>query len=255
MKSFLTKQKKVLYTLLAAAFWLLVWQGLSMIYNMDFVLPSPIRTASVLVSKLIELDFWSAIAFSVGRIMLGFGMAAVFGIVLAVLGIRIKAIKVLFDPFCAVVRAVPVVSFIILVLVMFSAKNVSVVISFLMGFPVIYSTVSKGVDHTPIQLLEAADVFGIGFWRSLRYIYLPHLSSFMASGLSVACGLCFKSGVAAEVIGYPKGSVGEAMYQAKIGLDMPGMLSYTAVIVVISVLIEKLILYICTKRGRGEGAK
>ena len=72
----------------------------------------------------------------------------------------------------------------------------------------------------------------------------------------MSAGLCFKSGIAAEVIGYPSGSVGEAMYLSKIGFDMPGLLSYTAVIVVISVLCEKAIMLICRMPGtRGEAVK
>ena len=225
-----------------------------MIYNMDFVLPGPAKTFSVLVRNLTKPSFWTAVIFSVSRILAGFCLSAVIGILLSLLSIKVKLIKILFDPFCSVVRAVPVASFIILVLVIFSSKNVSVVISFLMGFPVVYSTLQKGIDTSPEQLLECADVFGIGFLKRLKLIYYPHLLPYAASGLSVACGLSFKSGIAAEVIGYPMGSVGAAMYQAKIGFDMPGLLSYTAVIVVVSVICERAILLICKNKNRGGNA-
>ena len=226
-----------------------------MIYNMDFVLPGPSKTFSVLLQNLAKPSFWSAVLFSVSRILTGFCLSSAIGIMLAVLSIKVKLLKILFDPFCSVVRAVPVASFIILVLVMFSSENVSVVISFLMGFPVVYSTVQKGIDASPEQLLECADVFELGFIKRLRLIYFPHLLPYTASGLSVACGLCFKSGIAAEVIGYPMGSVGAAMYQAKIGFDMPGLLSYTAVIVVVSVVCERLILLACKNKSReGDAA-
>lgn len=256
MKKNTHQHKKMLYTVVAAVFWILVWQAVSMLYDMDFVLPSPLKTLSVLVQNIAKARFWSAILFSVSRILLGFLLSCSVGVALALLSIRLKAVKVLFDPFCSVVRAVPVASFIILVLVIFSSKYVSVVISFLMGFPVIYSTLQKGIDASPEPLLEAADVFGMGYFKKLRYIYFPHLLPYTASALSVSAGLCFKSGIAAEVIGYPSGSVGEAMYLSKIGFDMPGLLSYTAVIVVISVLCEKAIMLICRMPGtRGDAVK
>ena len=251
MKSIQTKWKKAAYAVFAAVFWIGVWQIVHLVYDMDFVLPGPAKTLSVLVEKITTASFWSAIAFSVLRILLGFSLACLLAVVLSVLSIKIKVIKILFDPFCAVVRAVPVASFIILVLVMFSSSNVSVVIAFLMGFPVVYSNLRKATDTTPAELLEVADVFSISFFGRLKYIYLPHALPFAASGFSVACGLCFKSGIAAEVIGYPKGSVGEAMYLSKIGFDMPGLLSYTAVIVVISVICEKLILFLCKRKTKG----
>ena len=51
------------------------------------------------------------------------------------------------------------------------------------------------------QLLEMAQVFRISWWRRLGYIYLPHLKPFLFSACSVALGMSWKSGVAAEVIG------------------------------------------------------
>ncbi len=245
-------RRKILYTAAAALFWLLVWQAVAMLYGMDFVLPSPIKTAQVLQESVCEPSFWRAVFFSVSRILLGFALSAAVGIVLSLLSIKVKLIGHLFSPFCSVIRAVPVASFIILVLVMFSSKNVSTVVAALMGFPVVYSTLVRGIEAAPAELVEAADVFSLGYFARLKFIYLPHLAPYMASGLSVACGLSFKSGIAAEVIGYPTGSVGAAMYQAKLGLDMPKLLSYTVVIVCVSVICEKLILLVCKKKGKGE---
>ena len=252
MKHKLKKHKKTLYTFIAAVFWLGVWQVVSMKYGMDFVLPSPLRTLEVLIDRAQTASFWSAIGFSVSRIMLGFALSVVLSVFLSLLSIKIKAAGVLFDPFCSVIRAVPVASFIILVLVMFSSKYVSVIISLLMGFPVIYSTLRRGIESAPEQLIEVADVYRMGYFGRLKYIYIPSLKPYFASSFTVGCGLCFKSGIAAEVIGYPRGSVGEAMYLAKVGFNMPELLSYTVVIVVISVLIEKMVALVF---GRGQGSK
>ena len=57
----------------------------------------------------------------------------------------------------------------------------------------------------------------------------------------LACGLCWKSGVAAEVIGLPSGSIGERLYDAKIYLNTGEVLAWTLVIVLISLACEKLI--------------
>ena len=254
MKKLFLRHRKKLYTAIAVIFWLCVWHALSVFYDMDFMLPTPKKTFFVLCEKVRDIKFWSAVSFSVVRIMAGFALSALTGIILALASIRAKAVGILFDPFCSVVRAVPVASFIILVLVMFSSKNVSLIISYLMGFPVIYSTLRRGIEAAPRELIECADVFGIKHTKRLLYIYIPHLVPYTASALSVACGLCFKSGIAAEVIGYPMGSVGEAMYLSKIGFNMAELLSYTAVIVLISVICEKLISMLCrAPRRKGEG--
>lgn len=250
MKKLSNKQKKIIYTLCAAVFWIALWQIVASWYDMDFVLPSPIDTLKALFENARENEFWASVVFSVIRILIGFSASALVGIFLALLSIKVRALKILFDPLCSVLRAVPVASFIILVLVMFSSKNVAAIISFLMGLPLVYSSVSKAIEVTPEDMLEVAHVFKMSFFARLRYVYIPHLRPYISNALAVSVGLCFKSGIAAEVIGYPMGSVGAQMYLAKTGLNMPDLFAYTVVIVLISVLCEKLIAYLL--RGKTE---
>ena len=69
-------------------------------------------------------------------------------------------------------------------------------------------------------------------------------------------GLCWKAGTAAEVIGIPDGSIGERLQEAKIYLQMPDLFAWTVTIIVVSLLIEKLILWILDvidRRNRGIG--
>jgi len=64
----------------------------------------------------------------------------------------------------------------------------------------------------------------------------------LLSACSLSLGIAWKSGVAAEVIGIPGGSIGEMLYQAKLYLDSPQLFAWTAVIIVVSVIFEKLFL-------------
>lgn len=47
--------------------------------------------------------------------------------------------------------------------------------------------------------------------------------------------------MAAEIIGMPKGSVGQMLYMSKIYLDTDDLLAWTVIIVVLSVIFEKLV--------------
>ena len=57
-----------------------------------------------------------------------------------------------------------------------------------------------------------------------------------------AVGICWKSGVAAEVIGLPDGSIGDALYRAKITLSTGELFAWTFVIILLSAVFEKLFL-------------
>ena len=51
-----------------------------------------------------------------------------------------------------------------------------------------------------------------------------------------------QSGVAAEVIGIPAGSIGEKLYRAKVYLATPDLFAWTVVIILVSIVFERLFL-------------
>ena len=97
----------------------------------------------------------------------------------------------------------------------------------------------KGIAQTDAQLLEMADVFEVGPWRRITRIYASQALPYFQAGCSPALGLCWKSGIAAEVIGLPKNSIGEHLYEAKVYLDAPDLFAWTLVIICISLIFEK----------------
>jgi NitT/TauT family transport system permease protein len=141
-----------------------------------------------------------------------------------------------------VIKSVPVASFIILCLIWLSSKSLSIFIGFLMVLPIVYTNMLHGIKSTDTKLLEMATLFRVGWGKKLKYIYLPHLKPYILSACSVSIGLAWKAGIAAEVIGIPDGSIGERLYEAKVYLSTADLFAWTAVIVVISVIFEKVFL-------------
>ncbi len=235
-------------------FWLLVWQIAAMWVAEPILLVTPLSALKRLGQLIFEPAFWKSISFSVGHILLGFGLSAVLGIGLAALAYRLCAVRALLSPVVAAVKAIPVASFVILVLLWVPSKRLSIIISLLIGFPVIYSNVLTGLDSTDPKLVEMAKVFRVPFLRQLKAIYLYQVLPFLRSGLSIAIGLCWKSGVAAEVIGIPSGSIGEKLYKAKVYLETPDLFCWTLVIVLLSIGCEKLLKLLLDQVERRAGA-
>ncbi len=227
---------------LAYLFWLAVWQAASVAIGQELFLVSPFAVIKTLLSLSKSAEFWGAVGFSLLRITTGFLLAILLGVGFAVLSARFQWVELLLYPLTAVINCTPVVSFIILALIWISSSNLSAFISFLMVFPIIYQNTLQGILHVDHKLLEMARVFRVGAWRRVLYIYLPDVMPFFVSACSVALGMCWKAGVAAEVIGLPSGSIGEKLYQAKIYLNTGEVFAWTVVIIVISILFEKLFL-------------
>ena len=234
----------------AVVFWLAVWQIASMVLHSDLFLVSPIRVLFRLGQLALEGAFWASIASSLLRIGGGFLSAMALGVLFGALSVRYSRVRELLAPLMLAIKSVPVASFIILALLLFSARYLAILISFLIVLPVIYSNVFTGVREMDRDLLEMAQVFRIPAWRKIRYLYIPHVLPYFRSACAVAVGLSWKAGVAAEVIGMPEGSIGEQLQQAKIYLNTPDLLAWTVVIVLVSLGFEKLFLRLVDQTGK-----
>ena len=73
---------------------------------------------------------------------------------------------------------------------------------------------------------------------------------YFLSACTVSLGLCWKSGVSAEVIGIPSGSIGEKLYQSKLFLSTADLLAWTLTIILVSTLFERLFLFLVRKLCR-----
>lgn len=217
-------------------FWLLLWQVGAMAINQRIILVSPLRVLARLIELAPTLEFWSAIGYSLVRITAGFLLGVVAGTLLAALSARFRRVEELLAPALLAIKSIPVASFVILALILFSSRNLSVLISFLIVLPVLYTNILSGIRAADPQLLEMARVFRIPTLRSIRYVYLPQVLPYFQSACGSALGLCWKSGIAAEVIGMPDGSIGEQLQQAKIYLNTPDLFAWTLVIVLVSLV-------------------
>ena len=231
----------------AVLFWLLVWQRASMALAAAYphgylLLASPLSALVRLGELACTAAFWRAVGNSALHIFGGFLLSCVLAVLFAALSARFRAARELLSPLVAAVKAVPVVSFIILALVWLDGRELSLFISALMVFPPVYLNVLAGIDSADRQLLEMAAVFRVPFRRQLRGIWLPQVLPYFRAACSLALGLCWKAGAAAEVIGLPAGTIGERLYTAKVYFQTPDLFAWTAVIVAVSVVFEKLFL-------------
>ena len=84
-------------------------------------------------------------------------------------------------------------------------------------------------------------------FKKLLYIYLPQLLPYFTAACTTSLGLCWKSGIAAEVIGMPSGSLGNRLYETKLYMETAQMFAWTVVIVIISFVVEKGFLWLLSK--------
>lgn len=249
--------KNMIFALIPPAFWLGVWQLAAFLVDRsvngkgnELLLPYPATVLESLVRLVGEGEFFLTVFTSLGRILLGLALGTVLGAALAAATCAFRWADRLLSPAIRVVRATPVASFILLVLLWTGKDFVPVVISALMVVPVVWGNLSRGIRETDRQLLELARAYRFSFWKTLRLIYLPSLRPYFVSAITTAMGLAWKSGVAAEVLCVPRASIGTEIFNTKLYLEIPDLFAWTAVVVALSLLLEKL-LRVMLERQKG----
>ena len=250
--------KKLLYALPAPAFWLGVWQGCALLVDRsvggrgnELLLPYPASVLRALAGLAGTEEFWAAVLASLGRITLGLAGGLCLGGLLAVLTCASPWADRLLSPAVRVVRAAPVASFILLVLLWTGRAAVPGVIAALMVIPVVWDSLSQGIRAVDKGLLELARVCRFSPGKTAVLIYLPSLRPQLLAALTTAAGLAWKSGVAAEVLCLPEPALGQRIYYAKYNLEIPELFAWTAVTVGLSMLLERLLRVCVARWGRG----
>lgn len=224
--------------------WLAVWSGIALTVDNKILLAAPWETAGELFRMLGKSSLYLSVARSLLRIGLGFAAGFITALLMAAASWRFRLLEDVLAPMMNLIKTVPVASFAVLLLIWWGSSFLAAAICFLVVLPNIYISTLEGLKSTDQRLLQMAQVFGVPLWNRFFYIYRPALRPFLYGSLKVSLGMCWKSGVAAEVIGTPDYSIGEALYMSKIYLNTAGVFAWTAVVIIVSLLFEKAVLWL-----------
>lgn len=233
-----------------AALWLVLWQLVCFIVDMELLVVSPLTVLRRLVELGGTSEFWLCSLGSLGRITEGFLLGSAVGTVLAMLCHKFTFARAFFSPAITLIKSTPVASFIILALVWLTGQRVPVFISFLMVLPVVYGNVFQGIREVDPKLLEMARVYGMNRKKRVTKIYIPSVLPYMMAACRTALGLSWKAGVAAEVIGVTRDSIGRKLYYSKIYLETADLFAWTAVVILMSIALEKIFVWAVRSIGK-----
>ena len=244
--------KNIIKTLCIATFWILIWEAASRLVSRNnelllLILPSPLTVFKKWREIAFTLPFLNATLSTLLRIFTGFILGFVLGFSLGVFTHLSKILYSLLSPILKIIRAIPVVAIIILMYLFFDSATLPILIVCLMVLPLMWQVVNDGLSNTDNKLLEMTKVYNISKIKTLANVKLPYIfPTLLTTGVN-ALGLAWKSGVAAEVICLPQVSLGTLLWQGKGNVDYDIVYSVTLTVIVLSIIIEYLLKFLCNK--------
>ncbi len=138
---------------------------------------------------------------SLGRIALGFALAAVLGVGLGLVIGRSRWAQLSLLPPLEVARPIPAVAWIPLAILMFPSSEGSMIFITFVGalFPILLNTI-HGVEGVDARLIASARSLGTGRFALFTQVVLPGAAPSIVTGLSIGMGTCWFCLVTAEMI-------------------------------------------------------
>ena len=247
--------KKFLKYLVIAIIWLGLWQIIAMAIGKELLFPSPISVAKRLFELSLTGEFYKIILHSLLRILAGMIIGTLVGVLCGSLTAFSKTAREFFSPALAVIKATPVASFIILIVLYISRDLAPLIIALMMVTPIVWTGVEAGILNTDPQLIEMAKAYKMGSWAKLRHIFIPSIAPYFLTALRSSLGMAWKAGVAAEVLCTPTSAIGTELYFAKTYMDTELLFAWTLVIIILSLIIEKSIVFFISRFSSNVAAE
>lgn len=244
MKIFTILKNKKIARIIVAIFWIAIWEIASLLIGKEVYLPSPLNTIKALLTLSITSKFWYSIAMTFIRVVLGFVISCIAGIILGIICGLNRFLYELLNPLVIAIKSTPVMSIIIIALIWFQSGRVPIFVCFLMCFPIIWTNAVEGIRQVSKDLLQMAKVYRVNRSLIIRRIYIPSIRPYLIAGVTTALGLGWKVTVAAEVLSNPKFSIGGNLYGAKVYLESSQLFAWTSVVIILSFAFEYLFKYI-----------
>jgi len=222
----------------------LVWEILVAV-KLVTLLPSPHE----LIIRFYQLSFQKHVLekhlyHSLYRLIIGYLLATIFGIVSGTLiGIK-KIVSDIFSPILGLLISIPTIAWVPVLLITLGLGDKTVIVAIFLGgfFEVAYSTVN-GIRMVDKNLVNAARIMGASKLKIFSHVLLPGAMVSIVPGLRLAIGYSWRALVGAEMLAAMiKWGIGKMIYEARFWNDVVTMFLGLAVIGIMGMLLDRFIM-------------
>lgn len=227
-------------TLALAAWQALVWTG----WRPEYVLPGPGAVLGRLADDLAGADLPAAVAITLRRAVLGYGLAVLAGVALGAAVARARVLRAAVGSLITGFQTMPSIAWFPIAILLFQLSETAILFVVALGAaPAIANGLIAGIDHIPPLLLRAGRVLGARGFAFYRHVVFPaSLPSFVV-GLKQGWAFAWRSLMAGELLVIIAGrpSIGVRLQFARELSDAEGLLAAMIVILLIGIVVDGLL--------------
>ena len=218
--------------------------------------PTPLATFDA-AAKLFADPFYSKgpndqgigwnVLFSLQRVALGFGAAALVGIPLGFMLGRFTFLARMVNPLVSLLRPVSPLAWLPIGLLVFKAANPAAIWTIFICsiWPMIINT-AVGVQRVPVDYLNVAKVLNLSEWKVITKILFPAVLPYMLTGVRLSVGTAWLVIVAAEMLTGGVG-IGFWVWDEWNNLNVKHIIVAIFVIGIVGLLLEQLLVSIAKR--------
>lgn len=250
--------RKIIPPFLGLGLFILGWAMLS---SFRTELPSPMVTWHAALELFADPFYkngpndmgigWN-ILYSLERVGLGFGLAALLGIPLGFIIGRFAFIRDMFAPIISILRPVSPLAWLPIGLLVFkAAQPASIWVIFISAiWPIILNT-AAGVAQVPQDYLNVARVLRLSEWKIFSKILLPSTLPYLLTGIRLPIGVAWLVIVAAEML---TGGIGLGfwVWDEWNNLNVAHIIIAIFIVGLVGLLLEQLLILLTKLVSRGE---
>lgn len=236
------KLKTLLLGLIIPILVIILWWYVTTYGNTPESILPKIRTVGQTIGDMLsDGSLAKDLSLSLRRVLEGYVISAVLGIILGTAMGMSDTVKKIFYPTVTTIRQIPIMAWIPLLILWCGIGETSKVVVIVIAsfFPIMVNTLS-GIGSTPLEYIEVARLYKLSRFKTFLRVYLPHALPNIQTGLKLGLGVSWMAVVAAELIASTSG-IGYKMSYARTLMRSDIVIICMIVIGIIGILMDKIL--------------
>lgn len=241
----LKSYKKILLEILGIFLILIIYQIISFLVNDPLFIP-PISKISSSLVELCSLSYtYVAFGKSLARTLIAILLSFIFAFLLGSLAGYFKSLRYLLNPFIGMMKLLPT-PFVVFLIFLFFYRDLnfgSIIITFIVVFPILYESFIAGHDNIDESIKLSLRLEGYYKPKCFFKVILVESLPYIALGVTNSLALGVKVSIMSEIlIGSSEvEGIGSLIYDFRVNSDYSSMIALIFLVLVIFVLFDLII--------------